>query len=107
MFGEPHTTRIRAAIAMRYTFLPFWYTVFAEAQRTGLPVMRPLWAHYPTEAAVFAIEDQWLIGSDLMIKPITAAASNQRLLSWRPAVVRRRDARGDRSRARRVCRRSD
>ena len=35
--------------------------------------MRPLWAHYPTEAAVFAIEDQWLIGSDLMIKPITAA----------------------------------
>lgn len=73
VFGEPHTTRLRAAIATRYTFLPYWYTVFAESQRKGTPVMRPLWAHYPADEATFAIEDEWLVGSDLLVKPVVAA----------------------------------
>ena len=31
---------VRDAIRARYTFLPFWYTVFHETSLTGAPVMR-------------------------------------------------------------------
>lgn len=55
----------------RYTLLPYWYTVFWLAYSQGLPVMRALWSEYPKEEATFAMDDQWLIGSDLLVKPVT------------------------------------
>ena len=29
---------------------------------------RPMWMHYPSEKAVFAMDDQFLVGSDLLVK---------------------------------------
>lgn len=55
--------------------MPYWYTVFYQAYKEGLPVMRPIWAHYPTEAVTFDMDDQWLIGADLLVKPVTAAGT--------------------------------
>lgn len=43
LFGEPHTSRTRAAIRRRYALLPYFYTLFRRANLHGLPVMRSLW----------------------------------------------------------------
>ncbi len=75
MYGEPTTSRIRAAVMARYTLLPFWYTTFYVAYSEGLPVMRPLWMEYPSEKITFDMDDQWLIGSDLLVKPVTTAGA--------------------------------
>jgi alpha 1,3-glucosidase len=40
MFGEETMVRLRKAAMARYALLPFWYTVFAEAASTGMPIMR-------------------------------------------------------------------
>ncbi|OQS03108.1 neutral alpha-glucosidase [Thraustotheca clavata] len=72
VFGEPHTGRIREAIRRRYTILPYVYTVFHTCSDIGLPVMRPLWMHYTQDVASYSVEDAFLLGSDLLIKPITA-----------------------------------
>jgi alpha 1,3-glucosidase len=71
LFGDPHTTLIRNAIRTRYTYLPYVYTLFREASLTGTPVMRPLWVEFPHDEESFHLEDQWLLGSDLLIKPVT------------------------------------
>jgi alpha-glucosidase (family GH31 glycosyl hydrolase) len=42
-----------------------------QASSVALPVMRPLWVHYPSDAATFAMEDQHLLGRDLLVKPVT------------------------------------
>jgi len=34
--------------------------------------MRPLWVEFPQDDQTFGIEDQWLLGSDLLIKPVTS-----------------------------------
>ncbi len=73
VYGEPTTSIIRNAVMARYTYLPFWYTVFYTAYAEGLPVMRPMWMEYPADTATFDVDDQWLIGSDLLVKPVTAA----------------------------------
>eukprot|EP01116_Phalansterium_solitarium_P023891 TRINITY_DN8582_c0_g1_i1.p1 TRINITY_DN8582_c0_g1~~TRINITY_DN8582_c0_g1_i1.p1 ORF type:complete len:926 (-),score=425.77 TRINITY_DN8582_c0_g1_i1:222-2999(-) len=73
LFEEPYKSAMRDAIALRYSFLPYWYTLFAENVRNGAPPMRPLWVHYPSDTSVFAEQDEYLVGSDLLVKPVVAS----------------------------------
>jgi len=72
MFGEPTTSMIRNAVMARYALLPYWYTLFYEASKSGVPTMRPLWFEYPKDEATFKMDDQWLVGSDILVKPVTS-----------------------------------
>ena len=72
MFGEETMVRLRKAALARYALLPYWYTVFREAGLTGMPVMRTMWMQYPKSASLYNVDDQYLIGSDLLVKPVTA-----------------------------------
>ncbi|KAJ3286070.1 hypothetical protein HK104_009189 [Borealophlyctis nickersoniae] len=70
LFGEPYTSLIRAAIRERYKLLPYIYTLSWESSRTGLPVMRPLLLEFPEDESTFALDDQFLLGSSILVKPI-------------------------------------
>ena len=48
-----------------------------EAVATGLPVQRPLFLHYFDEA-LFAVQDQYLYGADMLVAPIVEARSTGR-----------------------------
>eukprot|EP01041_Mallomonas_annulata_P005876 gene5876-11870_t len=73
VYGEPYTTINRATAMIRYSLLPYWYTVFYEAYSTGMPVMRALFSEFPEEEAVWTVDDQWMVGDALMVKPVTDA----------------------------------
>ncbi|KAG2529694.1 hypothetical protein BBO99_00002239 [Phytophthora kernoviae] len=70
VFGEPTTSRIRAAIRERYAMLPYIYTLFHACYAQGMPIMRPLWVHFPQQPQSFSEEDQFLLGDALLVKPI-------------------------------------
>jgi alpha 1,3-glucosidase len=72
VMGEPTLTHLRRAVLQRYQLLPFYYTLYHTASLVAYPVIRPLWAHYPDEAETFALDDQFLAGEDLLVKPVTA-----------------------------------
>eukprot|EP01114_Cavostelium_apophysatum_P007213 TRINITY_DN1908_c0_g1_i2.p1 TRINITY_DN1908_c0_g1~~TRINITY_DN1908_c0_g1_i2.p1 ORF type:complete len:931 (+),score=264.69 TRINITY_DN1908_c0_g1_i2:127-2919(+) len=72
LLGEPHMTHIREAVRHRYAFLPFWYTLYRNNSVSGIPVIRPIWVEYPKDAEFFAEQDQFLVGGDLLIKPVTS-----------------------------------
>jgi len=67
--GPEHERRRRAAVEERYRLLPYLYTVFEEASRTGLPVMRPLWLEYPAEASTWTNARAFLLGRELLVAP--------------------------------------
>ncbi|GBG76832.1 hypothetical protein CBR_g23048 [Chara braunii] len=77
LFGEPWTSDIRDAVRRRYMLLPYYYTLFKETSKTGVPVMRPLWLEYPSDAAVFALDSQFLVGKDLLVRPVLEAGAKQ------------------------------
>lgn len=77
-FGEPTTTRCRRAIELRYRLLPYLYTVVEEAARLGDPILRPLFFHAPDDRRAVAVEDQALVGHDLMIAPVLAEGVTER-----------------------------
>ncbi|KAK2459580.1 hypothetical protein APHAL10511_008390 [Amanita phalloides] len=60
----------RTAMAIRYSLLPYWYTLFANASRFGTPPVRALFYEFPDEPELFAIDTQYLVGSDLLITPV-------------------------------------
>ncbi|CEF87825.1 hypothetical protein SNK03_012001 [Fusarium graminearum] len=72
LLGEPYTQISTAAIRLRYTLLPAWYTAFHTAAQDGSPIIRPMFWTHPTEEAGFALEDQFFVGSTgLLVKPVT------------------------------------
>ena len=49
-----------------------------EAHETGLPLQRPLFLHHPDDAALHAVQDQFLYGADLLVAPVIAAGQTAR-----------------------------
>merc|ERR1719158_2295403 len=47
VFGDPYASVIRRVIEIRYTLLPFLYTLFYLHFSTGGTVARPLWHEFP------------------------------------------------------------
>lgn len=76
LFGDDVLNSLRDIVRTRYSYLPYWYSLFYEANATGVPTMRPLWMEYPDQPALFDIDDQWLVGKDLLVKPVTAAGAS-------------------------------
>ncbi|KAM4829654.1 neutral alpha-glucosidase C isoform 3-T3 [Thomomys bottae] len=71
LFGEEHTQFIRKAIRERYTLLPYLYSLFYHAHVASKPVMRPLWVEFHDELEAFGIEDEYMLGSALLVHPVT------------------------------------
>jgi mannosyl-oligosaccharide alpha-1,3-glucosidase len=82
MFGDETLVRLRQAAMSRYALLPYWYTVFYEAEQTGMPVMRTMWMQYPNTEELFNMDDQYLVGSDLLVKPITKQGETETNVSF-------------------------
>jgi alpha-glucosidase/alpha-D-xyloside xylohydrolase len=55
---------------LRYRLMPYTYTLAREARDSGLPLMRPLWLHYPDDARARGLGDEFLWGRDLLIAPV-------------------------------------
>ncbi|KAJ7473458.1 glycosyl hydrolases family 31-domain-containing protein [Mycena latifolia] len=60
----------RAAIAVRYSLLPYWYTLFANASTDGTPPVRALFWEFPDEPELFALDRQFLVGADILVTPV-------------------------------------
>ncbi|UKZ93782.1 uncharacterized protein TrAFT101_008690 [Trichoderma asperellum] len=71
LLGEPYTAIATAALRLRYSLLPSWYTMFFYANRDGDPILRPMFWTHPSEEGGLAIDDQFFVGSTgLLVKPI-------------------------------------
>ncbi|XP_041037951.1 neutral alpha-glucosidase AB-like isoform X1 [Carcharodon carcharias] len=70
LFGDDNKLLIRTAVRERYALLPFWYTLFYHAYRTGEPVMRALWVQFPSDVNTFSLDDQYMLGDALLVRPV-------------------------------------
>ena len=68
----------RDYLNLRYQLMPYTYTVTREAHDTGLPLMRALWLHYPTDATAVDRGDEFLWGRDLLVAPVVEKGAKSR-----------------------------
>lgn len=69
--GEPFYDAIEKAIRLRYSLVPFLYTLMAEIHRTGLGMMRHPALVFPADQALRHVDDQIMLGDVLLAKPVT------------------------------------
>jgi alpha-glucosidase len=79
-FGTYYEDIVRKYLKLRYRFLPFLYTTLEEAHRTGVPMFRPLLLNYQSDANTLDIDDEFMVGSDLLVAPILRPGSTGRLV---------------------------
>ncbi len=68
-FGGKAENSVRTSVNRRYMLLPYIYTLFEEAARTGMPVMRPLFFADARDSTLRDKQEQFLLGGDLLITP--------------------------------------
>jgi alpha-glucosidase len=69
-YGPKFTAINRATIELRYRLLPYLYGLFEECERTGVPAMRPLWLDFASDRETYLVDDEYLVGSDLLVAPV-------------------------------------
>ncbi|XP_056608795.1 lysosomal alpha-glucosidase [Triplophysa dalaica] len=70
VFSQQAQDAMRAVLMLRYSLLPFLYTLFHHAHTSASTVARPLFFEFPTDPNCQAIDRQFMWGSSFLISPV-------------------------------------
>lgn len=79
-YGKYYEDIIRKYLKLRYRLMPFLYTTLEEAHRTGVPVFRPLVLEYQQDESTLNLDDEFMVGRDLLVAPILKPDLVQRMV---------------------------
>ena len=71
-YGEPALSIFRRYAELRYRLLPYLYSA-ALAAADGTPIVRPLIYDHPNDRTAIHVDDQYLLGPDLLVAPMFKA----------------------------------
>lgn len=77
-YGAPYEASVRGSLQLRYRLLPFLYTTLEEAHRTGVPLFRPLLLEFQDDESALNLDDQFMVGSALLVAPVLHAGERAR-----------------------------
>lgn len=72
------TNRLRQVVELRYRLLPYFYTAVQRACTEGVPVLRPMLFEDPADTSYQGLDDQFMVGDDLLVAPILTMGSRSR-----------------------------
>jgi alpha-D-xyloside xylohydrolase len=73
--GDPEVVADFRRFALLHSRLaPYLADAARSAQQTGMPIARPLVLAYPDDPVAVATTDEYLLGPDLLVAPLTSAA---------------------------------
>lgn len=68
--GDPFYDAIVSHIRLRYSLMPYLYSLGAAAHFRSEMIIRSLIAEYPDDKKVYSIDDEYLLGPSLLIAPV-------------------------------------
>lgn len=78
VFGEPTLSIYRKYLKLRYRFIPYLYDEFYRETKTGLPIMRPLVLNYENDPQVYNLNDEYMVGEDILAAPVVQEGQTKR-----------------------------
>jgi oligosaccharide 4-alpha-D-glucosyltransferase len=75
---EPYKSIVRRYINLRYTFLPYNYTLAYEEAKFGKPLVKPLFYYSNTDCNLFKAQDEYLWGDNIIVAPVLDKAATTR-----------------------------
>jgi len=89
-FGAAEYEIIRRLMFLRERLRPYVMEHMKVAHETGLPPMRPLFLNFPADPACWEIQDQFLLGDDILVAPVVTEGAREREV-YLPAGAEWRD----------------
>jgi alpha-glucosidase len=77
-FGPEVLEIYRNAVNLRYRLMPYLYSAFVKASQTGAPIQRPLIFDYQYDSGAKDTDDQFLLGDQILVAPVTEPKANER-----------------------------
>ncbi len=68
----------RRADELKYKLMPYVYAQAKDSSERGLPMLRALFVEYPNDPGSWAVEDEYLFGSDILVAPLLEANATGR-----------------------------
>jgi alpha-glucosidase len=79
-FDDETTNIYRKYLNLRYEVIPYLYDLFFVHQTTGAPIMRPLVYHYQDDVLTHNINDEYLVGENLLVAPVVEQGKTKKLV---------------------------
>ncbi len=70
-YGKKVEGILAEQLALRERLRPYVEAQMKVAQKTGHPLMRPLFFDFPDDEQAWEIEDQYMFGPDILVAPVT------------------------------------
>ncbi len=61
---------VRRYMNLRYSLLPYIYTLSAQATLKGYPIMRPLFYEFPEDEEAYSLYGEYMFGNELLVAPV-------------------------------------
>lgn len=79
-FGEEAYAIIKDLLFLRERLRPYVEEQMQLAQTKGIPPMRPLFFDFPDDERGVAVDDQFLLGPDLLVAPVLTGGARSRMV---------------------------
>lgn len=79
-YGEEIYKMCRHYMFLRERMRPYLKKQMKRAHEQGTPVMRPLFYDYPEDSKAWEIEDEFLLGPDILVAPVLYEGARERKL---------------------------
>ena len=73
-YDEAFVEEFRRTIEMRYALMPYLYAQARDSSRQGYPTLRTLFFEFPDDPTSWLVEDQYMLGSSLLVAPLFSDA---------------------------------
>jgi len=77
-YGERAYGILRDHLLLRERLRPYLARLSQDAHRTGAPPMRPLFFDFPGDERAWEVDDQFLLGPDVLVAPVYEAGARSR-----------------------------
>nr|WP_298723348.1 TIM-barrel domain-containing protein [uncultured Steroidobacter sp.] len=77
-YGKEAEAIISRYLKLRYTLMPYLYSLGKHTYDTGAPFMRALFMDFPNDPKVFNIGDQYMFGPAFLVAPVTEQGQESR-----------------------------
>lgn len=69
--NNPYATLTHYFNDLRMALLPYLYQTYSDYHDQGIAPVRPLVADWPVDASTWHLDDEWMLGADLLVAPLT------------------------------------
>lgn len=78
-YDDAFVDDFRRTIDLRYRLLPYIYAQAKDSSDHGYPMIRTLFFEFPDDSTSWLIDDQYMLGADLLVAPLFDESSSRRV----------------------------